>query len=282
MSLEGAVLFPFLYFSRMSNWTLPFVGARDFEDPSTLQRYRRAFAAERGTNRYQSVFLTANPLVTVCITTADRAQVLAERALTSMVRQTHKNLQVVIVGDRCEDKTADVVASFRDRRFEFRNLPVRGPYPRPGPDRWRVAGTYPANEALRRAKGQFITHIDEDDTFEDHRIEALIAAIRTTQSDLVFHPFWWEEEDRSWTVRGNGQFEHAQTGTSMVLYHHWFKRIPWNVKAYEKEEPGDWNRFRKFVVVGAKTHYVDQPLTWHWRYPERGPFKEKAGERYLT
>jgi glycosyltransferase involved in cell wall biosynthesis len=280
--VEANALFQVLRSWRPGRWTGPWSRQLDLDDPSTIEGYRRAFAAERKRKRYRSAFHGPDPLVTVCIATADRAEVLAERALASMVRQTYKKLQVVIVGDCCEDNTADVVASFRDRRFEFHNLPVRGPYPRPGRPRQRVAGTYPMNEALRRATGLFITHLDEDDTFEDHRIETLLAAIRNTEADVVFHPFWWEDEDRSWSVLGNGRFELGQTGTSMVFYHHWFRRIPWNVRAYEKGEPGDWNRFRKFVATGAQTHYVDERLTRHWRYPKRGPFKEKPGETYLA
>jgi glycosyltransferase involved in cell wall biosynthesis len=253
----------------------------DLDDPVTLHKVKRAFAAEKSTEGYRAAFRETNPLVTVCITTADRGEILSERALTSMTRQSYKNLQVIVVGDQCEDDTEKRVKSFNDRRFQFINLPVRGPYPPPGHARWCVAGTYPANEALRRAEGTFITHIDEDDTFEDNRIEILVSKIQTTGADIVYHNFWWENEDNSWTIIGDGTFQHAQTGTSMVLYHRWFARIPWDVMAFKKSEPGDWNRFRKFAAVGGTTHHIPDVLTWHWRYPTREPFKAKAGERYL-
>lgn len=254
----------------------------DIDDPATLDKLRKAFAAEKSTEMYRSAFRQHNPLVSVCITTADRGELLAERALTSMARQTYRNLQVIVVGDHCEDNTENCVKSFGDQRFQFTNLTQRGPYPQPGIDRWRVAGTYPANEALRRARGTFITHIDEDDTFENSRIEILVSQIQASRVDLVYHKFWWENEDKSWTVMGDGSFEFAQTGTGMVLYHHWWARIPWDVMAYRKSEPGDWNRFRKFVAIGARIHHVPDVLTWHWRYPIREPFKAKAGERYLA
>ncbi|MDB5447491.1 MAG: putative glycosyltransferase [Phenylobacterium sp.] len=254
---------------------------QNLDDPGELARLKARFEVERQTPAYRKVFTTESPLVTVCVTTADRGAVLAERALTSMRQQTYRNLQVVVVGDQCEDDTAEQVAAFKDDRFTFVNLPERGPYPQDSYNRWLVAGTHPANEGLRLCRGDLVTHIDEDDTFDPDRIQTLVEALQMNEADLVYHPFWWEEEDRSMTLMGDGRFELGQTGTSMVLYHRWFVPIPWDVHAYRTGEPGDWNRFRKIKALGARTHFVPAPLTWHWKYPRRGPFVAKAGERFL-
>jgi hypothetical protein len=254
---------------------------QNLDDPGELASLKARFEAERQTPDYDKVFTTESPLVSVCITTADRGALLAERALASMRQQTYRNLQVIVVGDQCEDDTAEQVASFNDDRFTFVNLPVRGPYPQNGYNRWLVAGTNPANEALRCCRGDLITHIDEDDTFGPDRIRILVEALQTNEADLVYHPFWWEEEDRSLRLMGDGRFDLGQTGTSMVLYHRWFAPIPWDVHAYRTGEPGDWNRFRKFKALGARTHFVPVSLTWHWKYPLRGPFAAKSGEQFL-
>ena len=251
------------------------------DDANTLEKWTTVFQRDRRSTRYRSVFRKSDPLVSVCIATSDRAAVLAERALTSMKEQTYRNLEVIIVGDRCDDDTEAVVAGFNDPRFTFFNLETRGPYPRPGSTRWMVAGTNAANYAMQRITGDLVTHLDEDDTYEPHRIETLVRELQRTEADLVFHPFYWEHEDRSWTILGNGVFEHGQTGTGLVLYHHWFARIPWDVNAFRTGEPGDWNRFRKFKALGARMHYVDQILSRHWKYPVRGPFVAKPGETFI-
>lgn len=253
----------------------------DLDNAEHLSLLKVRFEAARQTPAYRQVFQAASPLVTVCITTADRGALLAERALTSMRQQTYENLQVIIVGDRCDDDTAERVAAFKDDRFTFVNLPERGPYPYHPHDRWLVAGTNPANEALRLSRGDLITHIDEDDTYDPDRIRILVDALQANEADLVHHPFWWETEDRSLTQMGDGRFELGQTGTGMVLYHRWLAAIPWDVNAYWKGEPGDWNRFRKFKALGARTHFVPMPLTWHWKYPLREPFVAKPGEQFL-
>jgi len=253
----------------------------DLDDPVVFSEVEARFRAARQTESYRSVFQMESPMVSVCITTADRGALLQERALASMTEQTYRNIEVIVVGDCCEDDTAERVASFRDPRFRFINLDKRGPYPPPGRARWMVAGTYPVNAALRLSRGHLVTHVDEDDTCEPHRIEALVKALQTTETDIVYHPFLWQAVDGSWLLLGNGAFDHAQITTGSILYHRWLASIPWDVYAYRRGEPGDWNRFRKFKALGANTHFVPEVLGSHWRYPMRAPFLAKPDEVYL-
>ena len=253
----------------------------NLDDADVLGRWRAILQRDRETNKYRSVFRKKNPLVSICITTADRADILADRALASIAEQTYKNLEVIIVGDCCEDNTDAVVAGFRDRRIKFFNLKKRGPYPRPSLDRWMVAGTNAVNFALERVRGDFVTHLDEDDTFEPHRIEILVREIQRSVADVVFHPFYWQDEDHSWKVLGSGVPELGQTTTGSILYHKWFARVPWDLYAFRLREPGDWNRLRKFKALGANFYYVDQILAHHWRYPVRDEFVAKHGETFL-
>jgi hypothetical protein len=246
-----------------------------------LTQLRDEFLRARATAEYRAVFDKSNPLVSVCVTTMDRAELLIDRALASLAAQTYRDLQVVVVGDHCTDDTAERIARLDDRRISFDNLAKRGPYPRGELDRWRVAGTVPGNRALELVKGDFVTHLDEDDSFEPQRIEILLEKIRETRADLVFHPFWWQEPDGSWTARGSGNFEHGQTGTSMILYHHYLARIPWDVFAYRFGEPEDWNRLRKFKLMRVRTEFVPALLARHYCLPARDPLVAQPGEEFL-
>jgi glycosyltransferase involved in cell wall biosynthesis len=267
---------------RFSSGSQSFFQVRDdLDDPIQLEFWTRRFQLARKSKRYREIFHRKTPLVSVCITTADRPDILAERALNSIREQTYDQLEVVIVGDQCTEATEETVRKFNDKRFRYINLPVRGPYPRPGIDRWRVAGTNPVNLALKLATGDFITHLDEDDTYSADRIEVLVDEIQREEADLVFHPFYWEQDDRSLQKLGNGVFELGQTGTGLILYHQWLGRVPWDLYAYRRQEPGDWNRLRKIKAMGAKTHYVDRILSWHWKYPLREPFVAKPNEVFL-
>lgn len=245
-----------------------------------LQDDYEDFQKARHSDEYQSAFEDDEPLVTICITTMNRADLLIERSLDSIRAQTYRRLQVVVVGDHCTDDTAQRIASLGDPRIEFENLPSRGPYPKPGPDRYLVAGTSPAIASLAKANGKFITHLDEDDRYEPHRIELLVSKARQDRADFLWHPFWWENADGSWHPLGSPTLQLGGTGTSMIFYHHYFKRIGWNPDAYRIQEPGDWNRIRRIRHLRPRLLYVDEMLTWHHALPARSPFEAQPGEMF--
>ena len=72
-----------------------------------------------------------------------------------------------MVGDCCTDDTAERISHIRDDRLRFVNLSERGRYPEEPYLRWMVAGTVPFNHALSLTRGQFVTHLDDDDEYAD-------------------------------------------------------------------------------------------------------------------
>lgn len=220
----------------------------------------------RKSDFYTQSYAQAAPLVTVCIATYNRAHLLAQRSLRSVINQTYTNLQIIVVGDCCTDDTADVISKFNDPRIYFDNLPERGRYPTNPLERWLVAGTMPANRALELAKGDFVTHLDDDDEFVPRRIEKLVECAITTKADFVFHPFWWEHAPGKWIINGAESLAHSKVTTSSVFYHQWFKYVPWDINAYLIGEPGDWNRFKKTTELGAKVVRCPHPLTLKYNF----------------
>jgi len=230
-------------------------------DPSLVQ----AFHQDRATAAYQSAFEEPEPLVSVCVATYNRGPLLIERCLASLLAQTHRNLEVVVVGDACTDDTAERVAALGDPRIRFENLATRGSYPQDPYRRWMVAGTIPTNRALELAEGRFITHLDDDDSVPADRIAKLLACIRETRADLLWHPFEFETAKGKWRTNPALEFRKSQVTTSSVFYHEWLKRIPWDLDAHHYLEPGDWNRFRKIQWMGAKVARHPDLLLRHFK-----------------
>jgi len=221
-----------------------------------------AYHAYRETDEYRVAYAAVEPLVSVCVTTMDRAELLLERSVASLLTQSYRNLQIVVVGDNCTDDTMRRLAALGDSRIQFVNLPERGPYPRPGIDRWYVAGSNAVNHALSLCEGQFITHLD-DDRMVPHRIESMLAAALQDRADFLWHPFWYENRDGTWIRLGSGRLECGQITTGSIFYHRYFARFPWDVHAYRLEEPGDWNRVRKIRLMRPRLRYVDEPHDMH-------------------
>lgn len=226
---------------------------------------REAFAKLRWSHEYRKAYFKPEPLVSVLIATYNRAELLTERAIPSVLAQTYKNFELIIVGDCCTDDTAERVAALGDPRITFVNLPERGDYPTDPKLRWMVAGTAPVNHALSLAKGDFITHLDDDDEFHPERLNALLKSIKRHSADLVFHSFLHENADGSWLHIPAKSFSFANVSTGTIFYHHWFKSIPWDPLAYRLNEPGDWNRLRKFKYLGARCVAHPGMLLKHYR-----------------
>lgn len=223
------------------------------------------FQHSRKTPEYQSVYDKPYPLVSICIATYNRARLLVERSLRSALAQDYSNLEIVIVGDGCTDETEELIAKISDERLRFVNRPQRGDYPEDPVLRWMVAGTAATNHAIELARGDFITHLDDDDEHPSDRVSKLVQFIQETRADIVWHPFWVELSNNCWKLKEATEFRRYAVTTSAVFYHNWFKRLPWDINAYRFYEPGDWNRFRKFKYLGVHAHRYREPLLKHYK-----------------
>ena len=215
--------------------------------------------------KFVAVFSEPGPLVTVCIATFNRAQVLTARTLPSLLRQSYKNLEILVIGDCCTDDTAARIAALGDARIRFINLPTRGVYPDEPERRWMVAGSIPMNYALRESQGSFITHLDDDDEYTPDRIEKLVALLKHARADFVYHPFRAQLKDGSWWDNPAHWFRWGYVTTSSVMYHSFWKSIEWDLEAWRYNEPGDWNRFRKIRFLGARIVRHPDSMLIHYR-----------------
>ena len=103
------------------------------------------------------------PPVTVVIPTFNRPQYLHE-ALFSVVCQSYKDLQIIVINDGGVD-VRDIVNDFNDPRIVFINRKENLGLP------------YTLNEALSRAAGKYICYLDDDDLYYPHHVSTLVNAL---------------------------------------------------------------------------------------------------------
>lgn len=240
-----------------------------------------ALAAVRHTATYDEPYEVDDPLVSICIATYDRPDLLVDRCLASIRRQTYPNVQIVVVGDHCTDDTERRLATLRDDRITFENLPVRGPYPQDGQARWHVAGTNAMNRGLELADGHFVCHLDDDDEIVNTRIERMVQAAQSSCAEFLWHRFSWEVGDGQWKTLGGEEPRIRQVTTGSIFYHRVLASIPWDVRAYRFDEPGDWNRVRRILALEPRLAFVPDVLTLHYRERGQAHFAPKPGEAFL-
>ncbi|UGU14373.1 glycosyltransferase family 2 protein [Sinomicrobium kalidii] len=103
------------------------------------------------------------PLVSVIIPTHNRVRLL-QQTLKSILEQTYRNFEIIIISDASTDNTSTVVTSYNDERIKFVELKNNLKYPS------RVR-----NIGIEKAKGEFIAFCDDDDLWIKNKLEIQVA-----------------------------------------------------------------------------------------------------------
>ena len=74
--------------------------------------------------------------VSVIIATYNRSEILIKRTIPAILEQDYHNFEIVVVGDKCIDDTAECISHLSDPRIKFYDLEKRGNYPSDIKDRW--------------------------------------------------------------------------------------------------------------------------------------------------
>ena len=147
------------------------------------------------------------PLVSVILTAFDSAPSV-EFALRSVLDQTHRQLEVIVVDDASSDGTAQVVerVASSDSRVTLVRLPEnRGVY-------------FARNLGLQHSKGAFITFQDSDDVSEPGRIRAQLLRL-SEASRAMACVSWWIRLDRRGAVRPTKLGGYGHRNFSSLLMH---------------------------------------------------------------
>ena len=124
------------------------------------------------------------PLVSVLMTTfrtGERASV----AIESLLSQTYRNLEIIVVDDASGDETPDLVADWarRDARVRLLRLHTNG-------------GTYLAKSmGLQLARGEFVTCHDSDDWSHPMKIERQVLPLLNDSALVATTSHWVRMQD---------------------------------------------------------------------------------------
>jgi len=213
----------------------------------------------RASDAYLEAFVETEPLVSVVIPTYDRAVLLRERSICSVLAQTYQHFEVIVVGDAAPDAVRVAVESFGDDRIRYINLPYRGPYPDDPVTRWLVAGVPPYNEGVRIARGRWIAPLDDDDAFRPEHLEHLLETAQRKRLELVYGRIL--KRFPSGESESLGRFPPApdQFGLQASLYHAGLRDI-FELQLTDSlfDLPYDWGFCQRLIRAGARIQMVDE------------------------
>jgi glycosyltransferase involved in cell wall biosynthesis len=201
-----------------------------------------------------------NPLISVYVPTYNRAKLLMERAISSVLKQTYKNFEFIIIGDHCTDKTESYVRSISDKRVSFYNIPVRKKrYPESPENHWFAGPVVAANEALRHVKGKWIARIDDDDIWTEDHLKILLE--HAIEGNYEFVSAAYEAERQGVRNIIDAKDEVPPIGGAQTwLYRAYLKGFRYNINCWRKKwnRPNDSDIQDRFYKAGVRIGYVNK------------------------
>lgn len=201
------------------------------------------------------------PLVSVIMPTRNRAELL-KRSIASILAQTYRNLELIVVNDASTDHTAETLAAITDPRLRVLH-------------RAQNAGAAAArNAGIAMARGELLAFQDDDDFWLVQKLEKQVAAMTAAPAHTVWclgayirvephrnryigGPFYLGELDFD---RGMGRW---RPDYSLIATPAWLVRR----SAFERvgvfderlRSWDDWELALRLSTV-SKPAFVDQPL----------------------
>ena len=94
--------------------------------------------------------------------------------LKSLINQTYKNIEIIIINDGSTDKSLDIVKKYKE--IDKRIVLI---------DRENKGVLYSKVEGYKKSRGKYITYVDSDDWIEQDAIETLYNYIIEYDADVV-------------------------------------------------------------------------------------------------
>lgn len=136
--------------------------------------------------------------ISVCLPVWNGAATILE-TIQSVLNQTWKDFELVIVDNASTDKTADLIKSIDDRRVRiYRNKRNVG-----------CGGNL--EECKKRARGDILLYISDDDILDVNALGKIYDAFQLSGDiGVVTRPYYWFNDDVSRPVRATKQFSQNQ------------------------------------------------------------------------
>lgn len=184
------------------------------------------------------------------------------KCLDSVVAQTYKALEVIIVNDGSPDDSLEIILEYTAKNPHFRCYTIEN----------RGLGGA-RNYGMQHATGDYILFLDSDDYIAPDCVEVLITAAENTGSDMVVANCYDVREDGSMLLAYKNQYRNAITSLSEepeIL----FNRVCAWAKLYKRELIDGFNYVSrvwyedmrltpKLYLRAKKIAYVDDSLFYY-------------------
>ena len=115
---------------------------------------------------------TEKPLISVVIPTYNRPELL-KKAIQSVINQTYKNFEIIIVDDSSIKNNEKIIKNFNKKNIIYIK------------NKTRKGGGHSRNIGIKKAKGEYIAFLDDDDEWIPEKLEKQLKAYNTPKLGIV-------------------------------------------------------------------------------------------------
>lgn len=130
--------------------------------------------------------------ISVVIPTFNREKTII-KSINSVLNQTYKNIEVIVVDDYSTDNTEKEIKKIKDKRLKYFKLPEN------------KGASYARNYGIEKSSGKYISFQDSDDTFRKDKLEKQLENLIKNNTDLDFCKLKIHETKSDWFLPTKGQ-----------------------------------------------------------------------------
>lgn len=188
------------------------------------------------------------------VTTAYNIEAYVEKCMESLLAQTHKDIEIIVVNDCSTDKTMDIVGKFTDERIKVVNHSQN------------MGAGWTRRTGIGAATGEYVITVDGDDWLAPDFIEALAKNAEETDADIVSGGItyvWsdtYEEVKRFLPHVSEGMQKFADYGNKKIVFLNnklvrrtMYDTVPYSTRRYCEDTPV----ILPLLYLANKVSYVD-------------------------
>ena len=131
--------------------------------------------------------------ISIILPTYNRAKLFLSRAIDSVITQSYKDWELIIVDNNSIDNTKELVHSYQNDKIHLLNIENEG----------NIAKS--RNLGISKAKGDFIAFLDSDDYWESDKLKKCIDILKSdSHHDGVCHAEYWIYPTNQHTIKRYG------------------------------------------------------------------------------
>jgi len=149
---------------------------------------------------------------------------LVDRATQSVLKQTYKDFELIIVDDGSTDNTEQIIKSFEDPRIIYIK------------HKKNLGGSAARNTGIKNAKGKYLAFLDSDDEWLSQKLEVQIDHFVNSpkSTGLVYSPYYVQDDSLDIMIERGSSTAFKRGNVYMFLLSGWCPSITSSVMIPKK------------------------------------------------